>query len=182
MDLRGMARRRAMARRAGARGARRDGRDTVRAGPRGRRRPARGVGALASQTAFASRRQLLGDDGPGPRRDRRPRADGLRRGASRDGAVRRPAPRALRGWRARHRAGVDPCTRAVRHPARPAIGSRRGTALPLRFEPGKRVPGAPASGPAWSGWPRADGWPRLGLCAHAGGGWRGLARGGTRGQ
>jgi hypothetical protein len=39
-----------------------------------------------------------------------------------------------------------------------------GTALPLRFEPGKRVPGAPASGPAWSGWPRADAWPRLGLC------------------
>jgi hypothetical protein len=38
-----------------------------------------------------------------------------------------------------------------------------GTALRLRFEPGKRVPGAPASGPAWSGWPRGDGWPRLGL-------------------
>ena len=74
---------------------------------------------VASQSALSlSPRQLLGDDGPGPRRGRRPRADGLRRGASRDGAVRRPAPRAVRGWRARHRAGVDPCARPVRHAAR----------------------------------------------------------------
>jgi hypothetical protein len=55
-----------------------------------------------------------------------------------------------------------------------------GTALPLRFEPGKRVPGAPASGPAWSGWPRADGWPRLGLCVTLVVGGVGLLRGGTR--
>ena len=54
-----------------------------------------------------------------------------------------------------------------------------GTALPLRFEPGKRVPGAPASGPAWSGWPRADGWPRLGLCVTLVVGGVGLLRGGT---
>ena len=55
-----------------------------------------------------------------------------------------------------------------------------GTALPLRFEPGKRVPGAPASGPAWSGRPRADGWPRLGLCVTLVVGGVGLLRGGTR--
>src|SRR6185369_16690922 len=53
-----------------------------------------------------------------------------------------------------------------------------GTALPLRFEPGKRVPGAPTSGPAWSGWPRADGWPRLGLCLTLVVGGVGLLRGG----
>ena len=48
---------------------------------------------VASQSCLSlSRRELLGDDGPGPRRGRRPCADGLRRGASRDGAVRRPAP------------------------------------------------------------------------------------------
>jgi len=54
-----------------------------------------------------------------------------------------------------------------------------GTALPLRFEPGKRVPGAPTSGPAWSGWPRADGWPRLGLCLTLVVGGVGVLRGGV---
>lgn len=54
-----------------------------------------------------------------------------------------------------------------------------GTALPLRFEPGKRVPGAPASGPAWSAWPRADGWPQLGLCLTLVMGGVGLLRAGT---
>ena len=57
-----------------------------------------------------------------------------------------------------------------------------GTALPLRFEPGKRVPGAPASGPAWSGWPRGDGWPRLGLCVTLVVGGVGLLRGARGGQ
>ena len=131
MGLRGMARRRAMARRALARRARRDERDTVRAGPRGRRRPARGVGARGEPVRLSlSRRQFLGDDGPGARRGRRPCADGLRRGASRDGAVRRPAPRALGGWRARHRAGVDPCARAVRHAARRRSARGRDGATP----------------------------------------------------
>ena len=54
-----------------------------------------------------------------------------------------------------------------------------GTALPLRFEPGKRVPGAPASGPTWSGWPRAEGWSRLGLCLTLVVGGVGLLRAGT---
>ena len=54
-----------------------------------------------------------------------------------------------------------------------------GTALPLRFESGKRVPGAPASGPAWSAWPRAEGWPRLGLCLTLVVGGVGLLRAGT---
>ena len=54
-----------------------------------------------------------------------------------------------------------------------------GTALPLRFEPGKRVPGAPASGPAWSGWPRAEGWSRLGLCLTLVVGGVGVLRAGT---
>jgi hypothetical protein len=54
-----------------------------------------------------------------------------------------------------------------------------GTALPLRFEPGKRVPGAPASGPAWSAWPHTDGWPQLGLCLTLVVGGVGLLRRGT---
>jgi hypothetical protein len=54
-----------------------------------------------------------------------------------------------------------------------------GTALPLRFEPGKRVPGAPASGPAWSAWPHTDGWPQLGLCLTLVVGGVGLLRMGT---
>jgi hypothetical protein len=54
-----------------------------------------------------------------------------------------------------------------------------GTTLPLQFEPGKRVPGAPASGPAWSAWPHTDGWPRLGLCLTLVVGAVGLLRAGT---
>ena len=50
-----------------------------------------------------------------------------------------------------------------------------GTALPLRFEPGKRVPGAPASGPAWSGVAARRGLVAARALPHAGGGRRGLA-------
>ena len=54
---------------------------------------------------------------------------------------------------------------------------RDGAAPALRA--GKRVPGAPASGLAWSAWPRADGWPRLGLCLTLVVGGVGLLRAGT---
>ena len=37
------------------------------------------------------------------------------------------------------------------------------TAIPLRFEAGKRVPGAPPSGMAWAAWSPVDGWRALGL-------------------
>ena len=130
---------------------------------------------VASQSAFRfHRRQLLGDDGPGPRRGRRPCADGLRRGASRDGAVRRPAPRALRGWRARHRAGVDPCARPVRHAARRRSARGRDGAAPA-LRTGQARAGRAGIGPGvvrvaarrWLAAARA--------LPHAGGGWRGLA-------